>query len=213
MKYTIDNIEYNVIIEKKNNKNIYIRVKDDLSIYVTCNYFFTKNQVIKLLDKNISSLKKMIENQKSKVEKENMFFYLGKKYDIINVPVIDNIEIDTINNIIYYKNKKQLDNWYKNEILKIFTERFNECFSIFNESNKKPTLKIRSMKTRWGVYNRVNHNVTLNSHLIEYEIDKLDYVIFHELSHIIHFDHSKEFWLLVSKYCPNYKIIRKELKD
>ena len=57
MKYTIDNIEYNVIIEKKNNKNIYIRVKDDLSIYVTCNYFFTKNQVIKLLDKNIFFIK------------------------------------------------------------------------------------------------------------------------------------------------------------
>ena len=68
MKYTIDDIEYNVIIEKKNNKNIYIRVKEDLNIYVTCNYFFTKHQVINLLDKNVSSLRKMIENQKSKLE-------------------------------------------------------------------------------------------------------------------------------------------------
>ena len=213
MKYTIDDIEYNVIIEKKNNKNIYIRVKEDLNIYVTCNYFFTKHQVINLLDKNVSSLRKMIENQKSKLEKNNKFFYLGKNYDIINVPVIDSIDIDNTNNIIYYKNKKQLDNWYKEEILRIFTERFNECFNKFEEFNKKPSLKIRSMKTRWGVYNRVNHNVTLNSHLIEYKTDKLDYVIFHELSHIIHFDHSASFWKLVSKYCPNYKIIRKELKD
>ena len=39
------------------------------------------------------------------------------------------------------------------------------------------------MKTRWGVYNRVKHNITLNSHLIEYEMDKIDYVIIHELSH------------------------------
>ena len=213
MKYTIDNEEYNVIIEKKNNKNVYIRVKEDLNIYITCNYFFTKRQVIDLLDRNIDAIKKMIERQKVKKEKDNMFFYLGKKYDIISVPVIDSIDIDNVNNIIYVKNQKQLDNWYKKEIIRIFTDRFNKCFSIFEESKKIPSLKIRNMKTRWGVYNRVNHSVTLNTHLIEYEIDKLDYVIFHELSHIIYFDHSAHFWSLVGKYCPNYKIIRKELKD
>ena len=129
MKYTIDNEEYNVIIEKKNNKNVYIRIKEDLNIYVTCNYFFTKRQVIDLLDKNIDAIKKMIERQKSKIEKDNMFFYLGKKYDIISVPVIDSIDIDNVNNIIYVKNQKQLDNWYKKEIVRIFTDRFNKCFS------------------------------------------------------------------------------------
>ena len=213
MKYTIDNIEYDVIIEKKNNKNVYIRVKDDLNIYVTCNYFCTKHQIVNLLDNNVKALRKMIDSRKSKAEKENMFFYLGKKYDIINVPLIDSIDIDDINYIIYYKNKKTLEKWYNGEILRIFTERFNECFNNFIECDRIPHLKIRSMKTRWGVYNRVNHSVTLNSHLIEYDIDKLDYVIYHELSHIIHFDHSSEFWELVSKYFPNYKIIRKELKD
>ena len=69
------------------------------------------------------------------------------------------------------------------------------------------------MKTRWGVYNRKNHTITLNSRLIEFDTEKIDYVITHELSHIIHFDHSEYFWQLVSKYCPNYKKIRKELKD
>ena len=42
---------------------------------------------------------------------------------------------------------------------------------------------------------------------------KIDYVIIHELSHIIHFNHSKNFWDLVSKYCSNYKEIRKEMKE
>ncbi len=213
MKYVIDNIEYNVIIEKKNNKNVYIRIRDDLNIYVTCNYFCTKSHVKDILDKNIESLKKMINKQKIKMEKDNYFFYLGKKYDIINVPMIDDIDVDDENNIIYYKNKKQLDDWYKKEIIKIFTSRFNYCFDMFEEASRKPILKFRNMKTRWGVYNRVSHTVTLNTHLIEYEIDKLDYVIYHELSHIIHFNHSKDFWNLVSKYSTNYKDVRKELKD
>ena len=213
MKYKLDNIEYNVIIEKKNNKNVYIRVKDDLNIYVTCNYFCTKNYICNLLDSNIEALRKMIESRKCKVQKENMFFYLGKKYDIINVPVIDSIDIDNDNNIIYYKNMKVLDKWYNSEIFKIFTDRFKICFNTFDECDKMPCLKIRNMKTRWGVYNKASHTVTLNSHLIEYDLSKLDYVIYHELSHIIHFDHSKEFWNLVCKYCPDYKIIRKKLKD
>ena len=213
MKYTIDNEEYNVIIEKKNNKNVYIRVKEDLNIYVTCNYFCTKKQIMKILDNNNDALRKMINSAKNKSEKNDMFFYLGRKYDIINVPVIDSVDIDSNNNIIYYKNKKVLDKWYNNEIIRIFNERFNICFNNFKECDKIPSLKIRNMKTRWGVYNRVSHNVTLNTHLIEYDTSKLDYVIYHELSHIIYFDHSASFWNLVSKYCPNYKIIRKELKD
>lgn len=212
MKYKINDEEYDVIIEKKGNKNIYIRVKNDLKIYVTCGYFCTKKQIIEVLDKNISSLVKMIDIQKMKQEKEDMFFYLGKKYDIISVTVIDSIDIDDKNNIIYVKDRKHLENWYKKEIIRIFTERFDVCFNKFEEADKKPVLKFRNMKTRWGVYNRVQHSVTLNTRLIEYEVDKLDYVIFHELSHIIHFNHSKEFWMLVSKYCPNYKLLRKELK-
>ena len=88
----------------------------------------------------------------------------------------------------------------------------SKFFNKFKENIKSPILKIRSMKSRWGVYNRINHTITLNSKLIEYDYDKIDYVIIHELSHIKHFNHSKDFWDLVSKYCNNYKNIRKEMK-
>jgi hypothetical protein len=41
MKYELDGIDYNVIINKKNNKNLYIRVKEDMNIYVSCNRIYT----------------------------------------------------------------------------------------------------------------------------------------------------------------------------
>ena len=69
------------------------------------------------------------------------------------------------------------------------------------------------MKTRWGVCNRKNITVTLNLELIKYDLNKVDYVIVHELSHFVHFNHSKNFWNTVSKYCPKYKQIKKELKE
>lgn len=213
MDYIIDDCKYEVIIDRKRNKNTYIRVKKDLKIYVTTHYFTTNRQIVKLIDDNIFSIRNMIDKQKKIMKKNQMFFYLGNSYDIIEVPVIDNIDIDFNNKNIYIKDKKMLDNWYKKEIVRNFYDRFNYCFNRFNEDITIPQLKIRSMKTRWGVYNRKNHSITLNSHLIEYGVEIIDYVIIHELSHIIHFDHSKDFWLLVSKYCPEYKKIRKELKE
>ena len=77
----------------------------------------------------------------------------------------------------------------------------------------KYKLKIRKMKTRWGVCNTSTHNITLNQELYRYDIKCLDYVIVHELSHLIEANHSKKFWNIVEKYYPNYKAIRKQLRD
>lgn len=211
MKYEIDGNTYDVVIEKKNNRNTYIRVKEDLTIYVTTSYFITKSGVIKILDDNISSLRKMLDKRITSNKKKEMFFYLGQAYDIIFVSTIDGIDVDYPN--IYVKDAKTLNSWYKKQIKIIFEDRFNYNYSIFNEGVVKPVLKIRTMRSRWGVYNKKNHSVTLNSKLIEYNIEELDYVIIHELSHIIHFNHSVNFWNLVSKYCPNYKKLRKRLKE
>lgn len=211
MKYYIDGEEYDVIIEKKRNKNTYIRVKDDMKIYVSTSIFTSKGSILRLLDENKSSLIKMLNSAKKRKNKEEFFFYLGNRYDIIIVPSQDNVEI--CDGYIYTKSMVDFNKWFKNEILRVFDERFIYNFNRFNENVKSPILKIRTMKTRWGVYNRANHSITLNSKLIEYDYEKIDYVIIHELSHIIHFDHSASFWALVSKYCPNYKEIRKEMKD
>lgn len=211
MTYDIDGIKYNVVIEKKGNRNTYIRVKEDLTISVTTNYLATKHYIKNLLDDNYEALRKMLNKRLKEQERGEKFFYLGKKYDIIIVPTIDKIEFDE--NRIYVKSKDVLEKWYKKEIKRIIEDRFIFNLNDFKEVNFIPKLKIRNMKTRWGVCNKRDNSVTINSRLIEYSIDKLDYVIIHELSHFIHFDHSTHFWNLVSYYCKDYKKIRKELRD
>ena len=213
MKYMVDDREYNLEIIRKSNKNTYIRVKDDLTIYVTTNYFTTNKQIIKLLDQNNNYLRKSIDRIMKRKCKLSKFFYLGDSYDIIYISNIEDIDIDIEQGIIYTKDEKMINKWLNNRILEVFKEHFETCFHNFKESDDIPILKIRKMKTRWGVYNRVKHSVTLNSHLIEYDLKCLDYVIYHELSHIIHFNHSKKFWDLVGKYCPDYKQIKKKLKE
>lgn len=207
MKYVLNNKKYEVKIIKKNNKNTYIRVKNG-QICVTTNYFVTKLYIKKLLDSNQKSLLKMIDLDSKKTNKD--FYYLGKKYDII---FNENINIQIKENSILVKNEEYLDKWLKNQINYIYKERLEYLYNLFEEEIPYPNLKIRKMTTRWGVCNRKNNNVTLNSDLIKYGIKQIDYVIIHELSHFVHFNHSKDFWLLVSKYCPDYKIIRKSLNS
>ena len=152
----------------------------------------------------------IIKCQKEDDKKEN-FYILGTKYDIIIVSGIDSIEIS--GNKIFTPTKRKLALWYKSEMKKLFEEHLMFWYEQFEESIPKPKLKIRTMKTRWGVCNIKDNSVTLNSRLMEYDSTKLDYVIIHELSHFRHFNHSRDFWALVSKYCPNYKGIRKALRE
>lgn len=209
MQYRVGENICNVYIEKKNNKNTYIRVKDDMNIYVTTNFLVSNKQIIKLLDNNYDFLLKMLEQKKQKQQKNELFYYLGKKYDIIYF----DSKIEIYDDRIYVKDKDTLDRWYKKQIKHVFNERLEYNYNLFVENIPYPNLRIRKMKTRWGVCNRKTNTVTLNSELIKYDIQKLDYVIIHELSHFLHFNHSNNFWKQVEKYCPNYKKIRNELKD
>lgn len=206
MKYEINNVLYNVIIKRKNNKNTYIRVDENKNIVVTTNYFVTNNKIKQILDNNINFLKKNLSK-----EKKDGFYLMGKKYDIIVDEKIKDVEI--LDDVIKVNNLKKLNSWYKMKILSIFKDHLDFYYNKFDENIPYPILKIRSMKTRWGVCNRKVNSVTLNLNLVKYDSSCLDYVIIHELSHFVHFNHSKSFWSTVSKYCPNYKEIEKKLKS
>lgn len=200
--YKLDGDIYNVLVVKKNNKNSYIKIKDDLTIYVTTNYLTTKGEVKRMLDNEKDFLKRSLSRARKKMEKDELFYYLGQKYDIILVP-FENTEV--YDDKIYVKDMKALDKWLKKEMKRIFSERLEYNYDLFDEDIPFPKLKIRSMKTRWGVCNKRDNSITLNSKLIRYSIHEIDYVIIHELSHFVHFDHSKEFWKTVRMHMPDYK--------
>ena len=211
MYFTYDNNEYKVNIIRKNNKNLYIRVSDNMTIDVTCPYLYTNKMIEKIISNNEKDIIKMIEkqNKRNSVKKEDNTSLLGSKIDIIykdvNKPLFNE-------NTLIVKDDIMLEKWYKKKAKEIFKIYLDEAYYVFDEKIPYPKLKVRSMKTRWGVCNRKDNSVTLNLDLIKKDQECLNYVIVHELSHFVHFDHSKEFWNTVEKYCPDYKRVRKELK-
>ncbi len=211
MYLEIDNEKYKInIIKKISNKNTYIRVNDDLEIVVTTSIFTTSKEIEKIINENITSVTKMINKAKAKKDYASSFYYLGHKYDIVYV---NSNTISFGNDKVFIGKSVNVDKYLKNEATKLFKSRLDKIYSEFSKAIPYPTLTIRNMKSRWGVCNTKTHRVTLNLELIRKDIVCLDYVIVHELSHLIHANHSKDFWTLVEENCPDYKKIRKMMKE
>ncbi len=209
MKFEIEGELYPIEIIKKNNKNTYIRIKEGNTISITVPFLYSEKKALKILEENKKSIEKMIKKREAKKEMEEGIWFLGKKYDYIQTPLY---EFEIYQNKIFAKNEKTVEKYFDQKRKEIYTEHLDYWYHQFEEKIPYPKLKIRTMKTRWGVCNKRDNSVTLNTELLKYDLEKLDYVIIHELSHFKHFNHSTDFWLLVEKYCPNYKQIRKELK-
>ncbi len=211
MIFTYNQKQYEVEIVKKNNKNTYIRIKQG-KIYITTSRFQNKFTIKRLLEENKTSIGKMIEKNNKREEKKKDYYYLGVPYTI-RIEKTNTITVDNIQKIITLEKKELLDQYLKKQACIIFSKHLKEYYHKFKENIEEPTLKIRRMKTRWGVCNTKTKNITLNLELMHYDLDCLDYVIVHELAHLIVPNHSKQFWNVVSKYYPNYKEIRKKLRD
>ena len=200
----------NVKIIPKKNKNIYFRFDNEKNLIVTAPYRISERKILKLIKENEKALTKMLERTEKKRDNEDELRLLGLKYDLKIEDTFENVYID--GGIIYAKNKTVLNKFIGDLTKKIFAEEINKVLELM-PNIPEFQLRIRKMKTRWGVCNYVKKTVTLNSELIKYERTIIDYVIIHEFSHFTHHNHGKEFWALVGTYYPEYKKARKELRE
>lgn len=210
MTITIKDKIFNVFITRKNNKNMYLRVKKD-GIYITCNYFVTNNMIKSFIEKNEDDIIRMNDTVQRKEKKNEEFYYLGNKYDVVILNTVSKIEF--VDNQVFVKNKTYLNTFLKNECERIFNERVKICYNLFEEDIPYPKVMIGKMKRKWGYCNKKQELIKLNFELIKYSIDEIDYVIIHELCHFLEFNHSKNFWNYVKKYKPNYKENTRVLKE
>lgn len=101
----------------------------------------------------------------------------------------------------------------QDECLKVFAPVFDACYGLFADRLKaKPFLKIRFMKTRWGVCHVTKNAITLNAALMEKPLAALEYVVAHEYTHLLYPNHQKEFHDHMAMIMPDYKERRKMLK-
>ena len=209
MKFKLNDyiIEYEII--RKDNKNLYFRIDENCKLIITAPKFITDGEVKNLITKNSNAILKMYEDSLERKERDSLFWYLGNSYEV----TFDNrvSELVMEENKITCHDERALEKFYTDECQRIFDEEINICKNCFSDLPDFK-LKIRKMRTRWGVCNTKDKIITLNSELLKKDIELIDYVIIHEMTHFYEGNHGKHFWELVSMAIPDYKERRKKLK-
>lgn len=103
-----------------------------------------------------------------------------------------------------------LEHWLRRTARRVILERIE----VLNEQLKLPynRVSIKDQKTRWGSCSR-KRNLNFNWRLVMAPLPVIDYVVVHELLHLVELNHSKRFWSLVEGVCPNYRALRVWLKE
>lgn len=99
--------------------------------------------------------------------------------------------------------------WYRQHALTCFTERITLYANKLGVA--LPQLRLSSARTLWGSCNS-RGIIRLNWRLIQKPLELVDYVVAHELSHLIEMNHSKAFWQTVGSVYPDYAAARKKLR-
>lgn len=214
-----------VIVQRKNIKNMYLRViPPEGSVQVSAPYFVSDTDIIDFID---SKTDWILKKQKEIAEKKYVpklkyvngekHFLWGKEYAL--QLIANNIKTAFVKEDILYlpvskrskikSRQKTLDDFYRMELQKEIDNIYDKCVEKVGE--KPSEVKIRKMKN-WGNCKQ-NKVITLNLNLAKKPKICLEYVFIHELCHLIEFNHSKNFKMLMDKNCPNWVEIKKKLNE
>lgn len=218
--------EYQLVFSKR--KTVSIQVYPNQTVVVKAPHHVQLEKIHEFVKKRISWIQKKLyyfsqhpphQIKKQYVEGEH-HFYLGKSYPIklkpggANQVILEeealHITCKTEPHIHFIK--KNLEAWYIQQAKNLFVKLMDGCWAKLNHlEHRKPLLRVRKMKTRWGTFSSKTFIVTLNSELIKSPVECIEYVIMHEFCHVWHRNHGKDFYARLENILPDWHQRRKTL--
>ena len=216
-----DIIEVDELIRSK-RRTISIIIDNDAKVIVRAPLKAPVNDILKFVRQKKNwimekqrVIKEQIRKQKPKLYLSGeTFLYMGKEYPLVFEREVNyafkfdgenfraNFECKSIIKEVFGK-------WYKLAAKKHISERISQISAA--TGLVYTGLRINSAKKRWGSCSskrilNISYRLILTPEFI------IDYIIIHELAHTLEMNHSKKFWKIVEKHCPDYKKAEKWLK-
>lgn len=146
-------------------------------------------------------------------------FFLGTRYLLKLIEASkNNVQVEGKYLVIYSKNindrvslEKQLYSFYRKELRKrllLMVEDYSQQMSL-----EVPTFKIRYMKTKWGSCATSNQRIWFNIELAKKPLECIEYIVVHELTHLLERNHNKRFILLLDQFMPTWRLQKKLLNE
>ena len=182
--YSFNIEEIPIIVTKKRMKNMYLRIsKEDGTVRISAPHQMSDERIYRFAKERIDWIRVYREK------------YLRAKERRREVKSLSEAEL---------KQQKML---LKREVEKLIA-KWEPVMGV-----KASGVTIRQMKTRWGSCNVKTHHININLALYEKGPECLEYVVVHEMCHILEASHNKIFWGYVSQYFPDWKNVRARLNE
>ncbi len=224
-KIFIDNIE--IEISKKKIKNLYLSIKAaDGRVCISAPLAMSKERIEMFvrsksdwIAKKLEGIRKLPAGSECLYISGDSIFFWGKAYNLEVIYAHGNkVEIEG-NRIKLYARKTStaenreniINNWYRIRMRAEIDRLIESCQKTVGVSAAEWGIKI--MKTRWGSCSLGKRKIWLNLHLVKKSPDCLEYVIIHELTHLLERNHSKQFYSYMDRFLPNWRETRKSLNN
>lgn len=201
-------------------KTLGIKVYPDTSVKV----FAPIDTDLPIIEQHLKAKRKWIEKQQRSFQTYlpktpprqyiggESFLYLGKQYMLkIEPSTAEEVKLYQGRLVVKTLNpeathiKKLLQQWYIARATILFNKLFEEQFYLFKRFGlEKPILQIKKMEKRWGSCTP-QQKIILNPELIKAPIVCINYVILHELCHLVHHNHSQAFYQLLESFMPDWQ--------
>lgn len=228
IEFNGNTIEYN--LTRKNVKNINMRVKPNRTVFVSAGYGVHVSQIEKALYENADKILKAfdklekISNGALTLENGSTVLLLGREYMLeIERAKVNSYSVSGKTLFLRLKNPddteliKRVFLALLNDISKrVFPEILKEEYPKFQKyCPNVPELKIRNMKSQWGICRAQRNVITLNCRLAQYDKEVIRFVVLHEYCHFIVQNHSASFYKELAAVMPEWKkydaILKKQL--
>ena len=214
-----------VKIIKKDVKNLTLKVKPNCEVILVAPFLASDKILEEFIKDRESWIEKKLDYFKShQIPKRELvsgedFYYLGKRYRLkVFEDSLERVELKREYCYLFVKEKnnfakkeKIIEDWYRARAKRVFAKIIKKYQKIVNRDINRVT--VRKMKTRWGSCNFQKRNINLNLELIKKPKACIEYVVFHELAHLIYPNHSKDFYNYLSTYMFDWKQRRERLNS
>ena len=221
----LEDIEAEIVHKKI--KNIHLRVlPPDGKVSISAP-FRTKNETIyKFACSKLNWISKQrIKIRKTKYESfqyinQEKHYFRGRQFQLKVQEKNQPPFVQLLNNEIvlqvpvgaaFETRRSVLHDWYYRQLEMLIPPLINKWESILKVSVRR--FSIRGMKTRWGSCTPKTRSIRFNLELVKRTPECLEYIVVHELVHLLEARHNSKFKTLMDRFYPKWRFYRKELRS
>lgn len=225
----LENIAIN--LQQKAIKNIYLRIarkrnlQGEIEVKLTAPNKMNLSEITKFAQGKIDWIKtnyqKILQRKlpEFSIKKRGAIYFLGQEYLVKIIKDCEKNKAELVENFLIISLKKDasrqqkqllIKNWKKKEFQKILTILFAKWQKIIGVEILE--FRIKEMKTRWGTCNTRARRIWLALMLSEKSLELVEYVVVHELVHLLERRHNQNFKNHLTNFLPNWKELEKKLK-